>query len=261
MKSYNSFLGEATEKDLQQMGANQKQIDILKKRQEKRGSGFSKPKEQGSHFQQQGTQQAKVNQINAKSKRDSQSVPMRSTQQKSLPSSVQKKDNLMGVQRMDPKSTALAKTGPSNLAQRGIQTAKEKRVKDNQKLKSRLEKSGALARTNPSSSRTGKETIGAPRKSGPGERVETGPGSKTYDRINPDKTHKKGGALMAPDEAAMRRERELNKKLDKEGGFGRFAKKQRERIERSAANAFDRERQPKDVDETQPLSTQAARLR
>ena len=70
---------------------------------------------------------------------------------------------------------------------------------------------------------------------------------------------------MAPDEAAMRRERELNKKLDKEeknkGRFGRFAKNAAGKVGQSAKNAFDRERKPKDVDETQPLTTQAARLR
>tara|TARA_R110002049_G_scaffold45821_1_gene133282 strand:+ start:59 stop:748 length:690 start_codon:yes stop_codon:yes gene_type:complete len=87
---------------------------------------------------------------------------------------------------------------------------------------------GKLARTNSSSSRTSKEAIGDPKKSGPGVRQPQGSGSKTYDRVNPKRTHKKGGDLMAPDEARMRRERELNKKLDKEdskkGRFGKFVK-------------------------------------
>ena len=46
----NHFRTEATEKDLKAMGANPSQIQKLKQRQEKRGYGFNKPKEQGSHF-------------------------------------------------------------------------------------------------------------------------------------------------------------------------------------------------------------------
>ena len=104
---------------------------------------------------------------------------------------------------------------------------------------------GKLARTNSSSSRTSKEAIGAPKKSGPGVKQPQGSGSKTYDRINPKRSHKKGGDLMAPDEAKMRRDRELNKKLDKEdakkGRLGRFAKgaaKTAGKAVGSAANAM-----------------------
>ena len=41
---------EATESDLKAMGANDKQLGELKKRQEKRGYGFNKDKSQGQHF-------------------------------------------------------------------------------------------------------------------------------------------------------------------------------------------------------------------
>ena len=99
---------------------------------------------------------------------------------------------------------------------------------------------GKLARTNPSSSRTGKEAVGAPKKSGPGVRQSQGSGSKTYDRINPERTHKKGGDLMDPVEARVRRERAANEKIDaersKKGRFGKFVKGTAKQVGR-AANA------------------------
>ena len=142
-----------------------------------------------------------------------------------------RKDSSLQPKAREPqKSLPPGKTGgsitpSSNTSSAIVPSKKSQMGKWSQGIK---QSPGKLARTNSSSSRTSKEAIGAPKKSGPGVKQPQGSGSKTYDRINPKRSHKKGGDLMAPDEAKMRRDRELNKKLDKEdakkGRLGRFAK-------------------------------------
>ncbi len=154
----------------------------------------------------------------------------RAALEKNARNQARKDSSLQPKAREPQKSLPPGKTGgsitpSSNKSSAIVPSKKSQMGKWSQGIK---QSPGKLARTNSSSSRTSKEAIGAPKKSGPGVKQPQGSGSKTYDRVNPKKTHKKGGDLMAPDEARMRRERELNKKLDKEdakkGRFGKFVK-------------------------------------
>ena len=79
------------------------------------------------------------------------------------------------------------KTG-GELAKKGIDVTKQQRTNN----------SSSLAQTNKTSSGDGtrREAIGAPKPKGGG--------SKTYDRINPPRSHKKGGAIEPADAAKKR---------------------------------------------------------
>ena len=102
------------------------------------------------------------------------------------------------------------KTG-GELAKKGIDVTKQQRTNN----------SSSLAQTNKTSSGDGtrREAIGAPKPKGGG--------NKTYERINPPKTHKKGGPIEPADAAKKRA-------LDKMKADAAAKKKEEDRKKREA---------------------------
>lgn len=140
-------------------------------------------------------------------------------------------DDRAEKKKKDKEPSAITKAQKALPAAPGTQSAPKKDV------------TAGIARTNPSSSRTGKEAVGAPKVAPkPAPKPDPNKGSKTYDRITPER--KKGGPLMAPDEARMRREREINKKLDKEekrkSRLGRMAKGAAKKTGKAAMGALSK---------------------
>ena len=126
MRTYRNFI-EATESDLKAMGANSKQIDLLKKRQEKRGHGFSKPAEQGSHFQQKPAPQ---------STGSATTPPKSDFQQKALPPS----------KGHNPPAKSPADVGADMMRQKNQNSGALAKT-DNGGALAKTDKGGALART------------------------------------------------------------------------------------------------------------------
>ena len=235
MKTFNQFQ-EATEQDLKRMGASPAQIKALKDRAKRRGgTGVGVQGSTGSHFHQKdkpigfnakpqyaaGMRNAARKQ-NALALRNPNAIKRQGAIERVAGAAANKGRQMAGTmaRRAADKGSAIVRQKASEkLKAMRAGSGKSRRMADSMAAKSK-----DIVPTN--KERVGKEAIGQERKSGPGVRQEPqakGPGSKTYDRAQPGL---KGGKLMAPDEAKMRRERELQKKLDAEerakdskGGF------------------------------------------
>lgn len=207
------------------MGASPAQIAALKKRAQRRGgTGIGVQGSTGSHFHQKdkpigfnAKPQYAAGMANAAKKQNA--LATRNPNAMKRQGAVQKIAGNLARRAADKGSAIVRQKASEKLKAMRAGTGKSRRMADSMAAKSK-----DIVPTN--KERVGKEAIGKKRVSGPGVRQKPqakGPGSKTYDRAQPGL---KGGALMAPDEAKMRRERELQKKLDAEdrakdskGGF------------------------------------------
>lgn len=225
MKTFQQFT-EATEADLKAMGGSDAQIAAVKKRQEKRGYGFESNDDRNS---------------SAPAKTQSSVKPTETTATNS-----QKKIKMGGTQWGGQKRAGERPSGQLDKYNSDRVAGKKKKDigAENRKANASATAPAPKTRTTNNStsivpvsgsSRTSKEAIGAPKTSNRS-------GSKTYDRMVGKRKKPKGGDLMAPDEAKARREREINKKLDKEeakkGRLGRYTKSAGNAVKNVAGKTF-----------------------
>lgn len=176
MKTYNQFC-EATIKDVKDMGASPDQIAVLKARQAKRGYGFQ-----------------------SNDRRVKNAPPKK---QINRDTSSQTPQNSSAIDKVSQKKNAI-------VPHQG-KKEKAKRVRTGA-----ADKGSDIVRTRRGG--TGKEAIGIPKKSGPGvsnsavnPKPQRGTGSKTYDRMNPQKSTKKP---ISPDSAIVKYDAEKAKRSD-----------------------------------------------